>query len=209
MGFLELDETPVKDDNIFQRLFWPSADNPGDADALGQGGFWICIAFGVVAEITLMFAGHPLVGFFTLLVYALAGSGVREHSTAAAALLASISLLNCIAGLIAGNPPGAITIITTLVFLANVRSTWIAARWAKTGDSNLIPERQSSNFFDVLCDQIPPRVWPIGKYFFFVIAGIWLLVSVLGVVALALHLPLQHPAQQTDGPQQIEVTPTR
>jgi hypothetical protein len=31
MGYLGLDQSPVKDDNMFQRMFWPS-DHAGETD---------------------------------------------------------------------------------------------------------------------------------------------------------------------------------
>lgn len=211
MGFLGLDETPVKDDNLFQRLFWPS-DHAGETDTLGQQGFWVCLVVGVISLAGLSLQGHWILGVFTFLFYGLGGVGVREHSQPAAMLVALAYLLNVLAQVFAtGSPPGAIQTLVTLLLLANVRGTWVAAKWAESGDPEAMPERMNQTFGDKLVDQMPARVWPLGRVPFFCIAGLYVVLSIAGAVALAIGSArlraktLQPP--QND--QTIEVAPSR
>ena len=68
-----------KDDNLFKRLFWPS-NHPGEVDALGQQGFWICLIVGLVSGVMLLLTVHPFIGLLTMAFFWLGGIGVREHS---------------------------------------------------------------------------------------------------------------------------------
>lgn len=87
MGYLGLDQTEIKDDNLFQRMFWPS-DHAGEADTLGQQGFWVCVAIATVTFVPLLLQGHWIAGFLIAIFYFLGGIGVREHSQPAAILVA-------------------------------------------------------------------------------------------------------------------------
>ena len=119
-------------------------------------------------------------------------------------------VLNLVVSLTQGVPPGALTIIASLLLIANIRGTYIAAKWAAQGGPDAMPERRHETFADNLVDQLPPKVWPIAKIPFFCIAGLYLALTLLGVVMLALHVPQKlglkqkQPASQT-----IEVTPSR
>jgi len=209
MGFLGLDQTPVKDDNMFQRMFWPS-DNAGDTDTLGKQGFWVCGAIGLFSLLTSALQGHPIVGLLTALFFCLGGIGVREHSQPAAVLVAAVYLLNIVAAIASGLPPGALTIILSLLLLANVRATYIAAKWADRGDPSVMPERFNETFADKLVDQMPARVWPIAKIPFFCIAGLYLVLTLLGAVMLAMGVPQKMRAlQQQKRPSAVLVTPSR
>src|SRR5580693_9464481 len=98
MGYLGLDQTEIKHDNLFQRMFWPS-DHAGEADTLGQQGFWVCTAIATLSLLTLAFQGHPILGVFAGAFYFLGGIGVREHSQPAAILVAVAYLMEIVVGL--------------------------------------------------------------------------------------------------------------
>ena len=208
MGYLGLDESPVKDDNLFQRMFWPS-DHAGEADTLGKQGFWVCLVIGVFSLVASGLQGQPVIGVLTFLFFVLGGIGVREHNQPASILVAAVYALNIAAGLAVGNPPGALTLILALLLAANIRATYIAAKWAVSGDPDAMPERFNQTFSDKLVDQMPAAVWPKAKIPFFCLSGLYVALSVLGVVMLAMGAPQRMRArQQTPPPATIEVAPS-
>jgi len=83
METLGLSGPPVRNENIFRRIFWPSADSV-DADMLGQQGFWICLLLALLTVIEATFRGHVLLGVLFAIFYFLGGIGVREHDIASA-----------------------------------------------------------------------------------------------------------------------------
>jgi hypothetical protein len=201
MGYLGLDETPVKDDNLFQRLFWPS-DNASDCDALGVQGFWICILVAALSAVVTSLQGHWILGLVTLAFFTLGGIGVREHSVAAAILVAVAYLLGLIGNLLVGLPPGVLSLIAALMLLTNIRATSIAHRWAQQGDPEIMPERRSETMVDRFVDQMPMRVWPPMKVSFFCIAGAYFVVLILGTVVLARSATRPQPPH----PESFEIT---
>ena len=96
MGYLGLDQTVVRDDNMFQRMFWPS-DHAGEADTLGKQGFWVCLAIAILSFVVITAQGHWLLGPFTALFFLLGGAGVREHDQPAAVLVAVAYVMNLVA----------------------------------------------------------------------------------------------------------------
>ena len=207
MGYLGLDETPVKDDNMFQRLFWPS-DHAGETDQLGQQGFWVCWAVAVVSFVVLMVQGHWLLAPFTLLVYGLGGIGIREHSQPAAMLVAIIYWMNQLAGLAMGRFPGFLGLAGGVLLIANIRGTYIAAKWAAKGDAEVFPERANESFKDRFVDQMPTVVWPRVKIPFFVLASLYAALAVLGIVMLVMRPAPKHAIPQTPSAT-LEVSPSR
>ena len=210
MGYLGLDETTVKDDNLFQRLFWPS-DHAGETDMLGQQGFWVCWGVGVVSMLVLLAQGHWILALLTLLVYGLGGVGIREHSQPAAMLIACIYWLNQLAALMGGRVPGVIGRGGGVLLIANIRGTHIAAKWAAKGDAEAFPERASASWSDRFVDQMPVVVWPRAKVPFFTLAGLYLTLSVLGLMMLMMGVGARRtaPAAQVTPGQTIEVSPAR
>lgn len=206
MGYLGLSEPVERQDNLFRRIFWPG-DGACDVDALGQRGFWLCAAVGTLSFMVYFAQGHWLIALLTLAFFWLGGVGVREHSTAAATIVASAYLLNLASSLITGIFPGVIAIAAALLLIANIRGTQIAARWAKSGDPEVFPERMRETWRDRLVDQMPALVWPRTRVVFFGIAGIYTLLAVVGTAELARHP--NHPAvsRQEQPSVSIEVKP--
>ncbi len=210
MGFLELDGVKVKDDNLFQRMFWPS-DHPGEADALGKQGLWVCWIVGVLSLLTLTVGGQPVTAVLTLAFFVLGGIGVREHSQPAAVLVAGVYGLNLVASIFMGMAPGVLTIIAFGLLLANVRGTYIAAKWARLGGDEVMPQRFNETFLDKLTDQMPRTIWRGAKIPFFCVAAIYLLLTVVGTIFLAAggarRLHAKTPAAADS--ETIQVTPSR
>jgi len=206
MGYLGLSDPVEKQDNLFRRIFWPG-DGACDVDALGQRGFWLCAAVGIISFAVYFAHGQWLLAVLTFAFFWLGGVGVREHSTAAAIIVAVAYLLNLTASLIAGAFPGVIAIAAVVLLIANIRGTQIAARWAKTGDPEVFPERMRETWRDRLVDQMPALIWPKTRVVFFGVAAIYLLLAAAGTVILARHP--RHPAvsQQEQRSVSIEVKP--
>jgi len=210
MGYLGLDQTEVKDDNLFQRMFWPS-DHAGEADTLGQQGFWVCVVIATATFVPLLIQGHWIAGLFIGIFYFLGGIGVREHSQPAALLVAITYILDIGANLAQGIPPGALTLIAALLLVANIRGTFIAAKWAGKGDPEAMPERHNESITDKFVDQMPAKVWPKARFVFFSVAVLYVLLTVLGAVMLAMGMPRRFRSAQThETPAAtLEVSPSR
>lgn len=186
MGYLGLDETVVKDENLFQRLFWPS-DHAAETDYLGQQGFWICVGVAVLSLIVLVVRGEWISGLLTFAFFALGGIGVREHSVGAATLVALAFWMNQVSGAISGRFPGFLSLAAGCLLLANIRGTYVAARWKLRGDPEAFPERLKTTLKERFVDQMPMRVWPRARVGFFILAGIYMLLSIAGVMLLPRH----------------------
>ena len=187
MGILGLAEPIDKQENLVQRLFWPS-DHAGEADFLAQQGFWICALVAVASSLILLLQAHWGMAFLTLAFFILGGIGVREHNTPAAACVALAYLFNQATGLMSGRYPGFMSIVAAVLLIANIRGTWVAARWARNGDPHVFPERLRRTWKDRLVDQMPTRVWPLAKLPFFCIAGAYMLLTISATVTLAHHI---------------------
>jgi hypothetical protein len=202
MGILGLAEPAEKEQNLFQRLFWP-ADHAGEVDSLGQQGFWICMLVAAGSFVVLAIQSHLVIATLTLAFFALGGIGVREHSTTAAVLVAFAYVLNLFSAFATGRPPGILTIAAAVLLLANIRGTWIAARWAKRGDPDAFPDRLTDTWRDQLVDQLPARIWPKSKILFFIISAVYIVLAALGTAALVRHA---RESSSTQPEATIEVT---
>ena len=180
---LGLSDERTKDDNLFQRLFWPS-NQPGEVDTLGQQGFWVCLVVAVFSGVTMVLVGHPLIGLLSFAFYGLGGVGIRQHSVAAAIFISFAYVANLLINLLLTQVPGVLTLIIAGLLLANIRGTYIASKWQNSG--NLESPSESSTFFDWLVDQVPQRVWPSGRFLFFVLGAIYLALILLGAIGILL-----------------------
>ena len=174
MQTLGITDRPQEPDNIFRRIFWPS-NHAADVDALGQQGFWVCLAAAVLSLIQLAVQSHWILALAFAFFYFLGGIGVREHSRVAAIIVAAFFLLNLVGSAVAlGAPPGFIPLGMLCLLLANIRGTWIASRWPSVADA--FPDRFHETWRDRLVDVLPARIWPNGKYLFFLIGlGLFIL----------------------------------
>jgi hypothetical protein len=204
MSILGLNSERTKDDNLFQRLFWPS-NHPGEVDVLGKQGFWICLVVGVMSGVTLAIMGHVVIGLETFAFFALGGVGVREHSVFAAVLVAFGYLVNMLITTYIQQMPGVMAILVTGLLLANIRGTYIAAAWKKRGNVEDFPERYNTTFFDRLSDQMPARIWPVGRFVFYGVSAVYMGLLVVATINLS-HRAAQLRAEPTDT--ELQVTPS-
>jgi hypothetical protein len=184
---LGISDKQQEPDNFFRRIFWPS-NHPSDVDLLGQQGFWVCAFVAAVWIIQGVVGGHWIVGIFFALVFLLGGIGVREHSRAAAVCISVLYLVNVVGTTVLGKSvPGVLALAALGLLLANIRGTWIAARWKNVADEDDLPTRFNENWRDWLVDILPPRVWPRGRYAFFGLYAIAFLLMIVGLAAIAAH----------------------
>jgi hypothetical protein len=184
---LGISDKQQEPDNFFRRIFWPS-NHPSDVDLLGQQGFWVCAFVAVVSIIQGVLEQHWIFGVFFALVFLLGGIGVREHSRAAAVCISVLYLVNMAGAAIVGhNVPGVLTLAALGLLLANIRGTWIAARWKDVAVEDDLPSRFHENWRDWLVDILPPRIWPRGRFVFFGLYAIAFLLTIIGLVATATH----------------------
>jgi hypothetical protein len=198
MGYLGLSGDRIKEDNLFQRLFWPS-DHLGEVDSLGQQGFWVCILVATMSFIFVTVQGHWLIALLAFVFFVLGGIGIREHSTPTALIIAIAYVTDQMASFLVGRFPGFLSLIAMVLLIANIRGTWIAARWVKQGDPDLLPERMNETWRDRLVDQMPQKVWPKTKAIFYCISFVYLTLLALGIISIAHHWnkPLVRPQGQT------------
>lgn len=181
MQTLGISNSPVKSEGRLKSLLWPSVQTSNDVDYLGAQGYWVCTIVAVLSFVVSIIGSHPIAGFFVLFFYYLGGIGVRERSRyAAAAVLAlyvSDSLLS-----IAGNP--IIKILISALLLANLRATWIAARWEPQTDEATSVPRFGETWSDKFADQLPMWLWPKLRIPYYIFSGVFLALQAIGIVVL-------------------------
>lgn len=144
----------------------------------------MCLAAASLSLVQLVFQGHWAVGLAFGLFYFLGGMGVREHSRGAAIIVAALFLFNLVgSAVVIGMPPGFIPVGILCLLLANIRGTWIASRSQKADDA--FPDRMRETWRDRLVDVLPARIWPSGKYFFFVISILLFAMDGLGIFQMS------------------------
>ena len=180
-------------------MFWP-ANQPYEADTLGQQGLWVCIVVAVVSAGFALVQGHPLLGLLLLAFYWTGGMGVRVHSVTAAVIVAAGYLGSVIMAVLLGALPGVLDVIISGLLLANIRGTYIAASWKRRGEPDMFPERLNTSFTDRLIDQWPARFWPSGQFLFYAVAFVYGALFVLGVIGT-----LRLRAAQRPQPQEIQL----
>lgn len=193
METLGLSGPPVRNENIFRRIFWPSSDSV-DADMLGQQGFWICLLLALLTVVTAAFHAHIIIAVLFALFYFLGGIGVREHDIVASISVATIYLLNVVgAVLMTRQFPGWPVLFVILILASNVRGCWIASKWLRSGDPDLIPLRMNENWRDKLVDQMPARLWPRIRTGFYVLALLVFMATLAGVIVVAAFPSMRGP----------------
>jgi hypothetical protein len=217
MQTLGLSDAPQPTDNLFKRLLWPEIANGYDVDLVGQQGFWVCFVVAVFSTIVLIATGQPLVGILFGATYLLGGMGVRQRSVAAATLIFLSYLLGRAASMEAmflGLPGGGnplVGIVATMLLFANVRATFLARRWQRAetpSEISELPERMTDSFGDKLANVVPEKLWPKGRYAFYPLAAIVIVISILSMIGLPI-MKAKQAAATADDPVTIEVQSPR
>jgi hypothetical protein len=182
MQTLGLSEPTERTDGRLKSLFWPSVKTSSDVDYLGSQGLWVCSAIGVLSAVMLTIAGSPIVGLFVLLMYYLAGVGVREGSRYAAGW-AFVTYF----GDIVVTGPHIVKILVSALLLANFRAIWIASRWKPDSPESAPLPRWSETWSDKFADVWPAWVWPRLRIVFYVLSVGYLGLFLVGIVFLLRH----------------------
>ena len=205
-------------DGMLKRLFWPTIENAYDVDLIGKQGFWLCVMVAVLSAVSLAVMGHGFYGIFVALSYLLAGIGVRERSLPAAVVIFSCYLLDRVIGLIlipyglGGSSPLVGTVVLMLLF-ANVRATWLARNWSRSGRNDDVvefPTSVNTSFADRFANVWPRAIWPSGQFLFYPLAAALVVLMIVGTATLVRR---QQAVQQIkspalfQAPQTIQVRP--
>jgi hypothetical protein len=190
-------------DGMFKRLFWPTIENQYDLDLVSVQGFWVCVVVGVISFVVLLATGQFWVGALIAVTYVLGATGVRERSIAAAILIFLCYITDRIGGIFMGQPGyGVIPVVSLLLLFANVRATILADRWRRSGtaDQTEAVELAQESFTEKVANVMPAKVWPVGRFVFFPLAGVLLMLTIVGVAMYpAMHrkqLELQRERDQ-------------
>jgi hypothetical protein len=84
------------------------------------------------------------------------------------------------------SPFGALRIVFLGLLLTNVRATFIASEWRPAADGEDRPQRLSETLRDKLVDMWPPKLWPLAQIPFYILGGLWLLVTMLSLAGVLL-----------------------
>ena len=176
------DSTTKPEGSRIKALFWPTIRHEYDADYICQQGFWVCSVLAVITLGLGLLSGNvrTSLAFSVFAVYYfLGGIGVRQCSRFAATAVFVNYLLSILGSGLAGI--GVLSVITLALLLANVRGTWLAARW-RAASTEPPPMRISQTLGDRISSQLPPQVWPVGRWMFYVLAAMLTGLLVMGMV---------------------------
>ena len=83
-------------------------------------------------------------------------------------------------------PGGVLRIVFLGLLVTNLRATFIASEWRPAAEGEDLPQRFSDTLRDKLVDSWPPKLWPRLQVPFYVLAGLWLILSLLGLAGVVL-----------------------
>jgi hypothetical protein len=180
------DSTAKPEGSRVKALLWPTIRNEYDADYICQQGFWVCAVIAVVTLGSSLFTGNVVINLIFAVYYFLGGIGVRQSSRFAAIAI----FLNYVLSMLAGGfaSLGVISIITVGLLLANVRGTWLTARW-RAAATEPPPLRLSQTIGDKISNQLPSQVWPLGKWLFYLLSAILGALIAIGIIRLWFYTP--------------------
>ena len=115
--------------------------------------------------------------------------GVREKSWPAAGVIVVLYFLDTLYTILSGlflTPGGVLRIVFLGLLVTNLRATFIASEWRPAAEGEDLPQRFSDTLRDKLVDSWPPKLWPRLQVPFYVLAGLWLILSLLGLAGVVL-----------------------
>jgi hypothetical protein len=177
---LGLSDSTPKAENRLKTLFWPAIRHETDVDHVTRQGFWVCL---VVACLTLVLGAFQGPAFFVggcldAAFFFLSGVGVRMRSVLAAACAFLVYLLTTfVAGF------GGVRLVFIALLLANLRGTWLSARW-RASQTEPPPVPLSETLADKLSDQLPISIWPVGRFFYYILAALEIVFIVIGTFTI-------------------------
>lgn len=190
-----LSETQPRSEGRLKALLWPSIQNSTDLEYLSVQGFWVCFLVGCMTFAGSLLTGSGLAGLFEFLFFFLAAAGVSQRSRFAALTAFIVYLAS--AFLVPGAGGFSVVRLAFLaVLLSNVRGTWAAAKWARqpTAEPPLLPEERAARKF--FSERLPAKVWPVGRYVFYLMAGVELLGLLVLILSRWIPLPVDPSAKR-------------
>jgi hypothetical protein len=179
MQTLGLSDSTPRTENRLKSLLWPSVETGSDVDYLGTQGYWLCTMVAVVSLVVLAVSGHAVIGVVVFLFDYLGGTGVRERSRyAAAVVLAAYLLDTLVVGLSVPR------VIFSALLLSNLRATWIASRWKPESEEAILPPRLNETWSDKLSDKVPTWLWPKVRILYYVFSAGYLIFVTRAVVVM-------------------------
>jgi hypothetical protein len=164
--------------------FWPAIKNESDADNVIRRGAWACLILAAVAILTVTIPGQQAFGIVEAVYLVVAALGIRAKSRIAAVATFAGVFMNSIAGYSSSARYGSVVvdaIILALLF-ANIRATWLFARWARDLDVEPVSISYRRRFDHTLMNQMPALIWPKARVAFYVLATMLLIVQALSFV---------------------------
>jgi hypothetical protein len=181
MQTLGLAESTPRTESRWRALFWPTIRNDGDFDYITRQGFWVCFIVAVITFIISAFA-ISLAGAFEAVFFFLAALGIRQRSRIAAVAAFSAYLLGAV---VLQRYTGAGFSILRIIFLAllfaNIRGSWISARWERETHPAIAPIRLNETIADKIVDQLPAILWPKMRFVFYGLAGLEIALLLLSI----------------------------
>ncbi|MDP8979640.1 MAG: hypothetical protein M3O35_03500 [Acidobacteriota bacterium] len=176
MEQLGLSHATAPGDGRFKSIFWPSIRHETDIDTIGRQGFWICCLVAVGRLVFSLIGGWVLAGLFEAVFFFLGGLGVRQRSRVAALAL---FLAYGLGAVLQGFSPLRIAFLALL--LANIRGTWLSAMWRPSA-TEPPPVPLTGTAWDKFSNTLPAYVWPAGRWVFYALAIVEILVLVAALV---------------------------
>ncbi len=193
METLGLASTREREDNFFQRLFWPTIRNQYDVDLTSRRGFWLAFVVGLLSGVVMLVQHQPWLAIFTVAVFLLGAAGIRQLSFAAAVLVFALYFTGVVIQWVAafmglahtGNP--FVTMVCLGLLLSCIRATALSRQFAAHGDVEFPEGQRSPGMLDRIVDGLPPAVWPKTRVVFFVLSGLYLVLTIAGAAVLLTH----------------------
>ena len=184
MQDLGLSDYTPRHENRLKTLFWPAIENEQDIDTVTRQGFWLCILLSGVTALMGFAVGFSAVVLEAIFFF-LAGTGVRLKSIAAAAgALVVYTFVTFLLLRVGVENVGVVRVIVTALLLANLRATWISAR-LRLAATEPPPVPLEGSWSERLSDRMPMRVWPWGRWVFYLVGVLMLLDIGAGLLRLA------------------------
>lgn len=173
MQSLGLSDSTPQSQGVLKSLFWPTIRNDYDVDYLTRQGFWLCMIVAGLTLLSALVAGNVKLIALDVAFYAICGIGIRVCSRTAAvcAFLAYFLTGVVLVKLTGAGGFGIIRVICLGLLLSNMRATFLAAGWV-VSRTEPPPLPMSQTTLERFADVMPRKVWPIGQYFFYVLAAL-------------------------------------
>lgn len=177
------DSTPKTEGRIksfVHSLVWADINDEFDVDQTTRNGFWVCAAVAIMTLVVAPFQGQTADGVVNAVFFMLGAFGVRQRSRIAAIGVFVVYALSFLVLLkYSGQWFSVLRFVFLAMLLANVRAVWKAAKWSTSALSESSTPA-IEDWRDTMTEVWPGKVWPKGKYVFYVLA----VLLILGLVFL-------------------------